>query len=323
MAEKPLVIALEEHYLDDEVKAKFSPADARAGSPPETAKRLADLGTLRLKEMDEAGIDIQVVSHGAPSVQKMDAESAVALARKANDRLFEACRANKERLYAFAVCPTPDPKAAADELERTVTKYNAKGVMIHGLTNGVFHDDKRFWPIYERAAALDVPIYIHPAYPHPAVVEAYYKDYLGAYPNLASSGWGFGVETATQGIRFVLSGVFDKYPKLQIILGHMGEGLPFFVWRISQSLARPGNAGAAKTFRDVFSEHFYVTTSGFFSDPALQCCITELGIDRVMFSIDYPFVDNPPGTEWVNALQMNAADKEKILSGNAKRLLKI
>ena len=122
MAKKPLVIALEEHYLDNEVKAKFSPADARAGSPPETAKRLADLGALRLKEMDETGIDIQVVSHGAPSVQKMDAESAVTLARQANDRLFEACRANKDRLYAFAVCPTPDPKAAADELERTVTK---------------------------------------------------------------------------------------------------------------------------------------------------------------------------------------------------------
>src|SRR6185312_6433420 len=325
MAKKPLVIALEEHFLDAEVKAKFSPADARAGSPPEIAKRLADLGELRLKEMDEVGIDIQVLSHGAPSVQKMDAESAVALARKANDRLFEACRANKDRLYAFAVCPTPDPKAAADELERTVTKYGFKGTMIHGLTNGVFHDDKRFWPIYERAQALDVPIYIHPAYPHPAVVEAYYKDYLGEYPNLATAGWGFGVEAATQGIRFVLSGVFDKFPKLQIILGHMGEGLPFYLWRISNALSRHGNAGqgAAKSFRDIFCEHFYVTTSGFFSDAALQCCITELGIDRVMFSIDYPFVPNPPGTSWINPLQMNAADKDKILSGNAKRLLKI
>ena len=154
-----------------------------------------------------------------------------------------------------------------------------------------------------------MPIYIHPAYPHPAVVEAYYKDYLGEYPNLASSGWGFGVETATQGIRFVLSGVFDKFPKLQIVLGHLGEGLPFYLWRISQSLARPGNAGAMKSFRDVFVEHFYITTSGFFSDPALQCCITELGIDRVMFSIDYPFVENPPGTDWINALSLNASDK--------------
>jgi predicted TIM-barrel fold metal-dependent hydrolase len=323
MAKKPLVIALEEHYLDAEVKALFAPADARAGAPPETAKRLGDLGALRIKEMDDAGIDVQVLSHGAPSVQKMDAESAVRLARQANDRLYEACRTHKGRFEAFSVCPTPDPKAAADELERTVTKYGFKGAMIHGLTNGVFHDDKRFWPLYERAEALDVPIYIHPAYPHPAVVEAYYKDYIGAYPNLASSGWGFGVETATQGIRFVLSGMFDKFPKLQIILGHLGEGLPFYLWRINQSLARPGNTGSMQSFRDVFCEHFHITTSGFFSDPALQCCITELGIDRIMFSIDYPFVENPPGTEWINALSLNATDKAKILSGNAQRLLKI
>ncbi|HEY3919643.1 MAG TPA: amidohydrolase family protein [Stellaceae bacterium] len=323
MATKPLVIALEEHYLDAEVKAKFAPNDAAPGRGAGMVERLGDLGSLRLKEMDEAGIDVQVVSHGAPSVQKMDAESAITLARRANDRVAEACRASNNRLYAFAVCPTPDPGAAADELERTVTKHGFKGTMIHGLTNGAFHDDKRFWPIYERAEALGVPIYIHPAYPHPAVVEAYYKDYLGAYPNLATAGWGFGVETATQGIRFVLSGVFDKYPKLQIILGHLGEGLPFYLWRINQALARPNNKGEIKSFRDVFVEHFYITTSGFFSDPALQCCITELGIDRVMFSVDYPFVANPPGVSWVNALQLNAADKEKILNGNAKRLLNL
>jgi len=320
---KPLVIALEEHYLDAQVKAKFAPADAASGRPPHIAERLADLGALRLREMDEAGVDIQVISHGAPSLQKMDAESAVALARGVNDRLAEACRGNPKRLAAFAAIPTPDPKAAADELERTVTKLGFKGTMIHGLTNGVFHDDKRFWPIYERAEALDVPIYLHPAYPHPAVVEAYYKDYLGDYPVIASAGWGFTVETATQGLRMVLSGVFDKYPKLQIILGHLGEGLPFYLWRITHTLQRRENRADAKTFRDVFCAHFYVTTSGFFSDPALQCCITELGIDRVMFSIDYPFVPNPPGTEWIEALSLNATDKEKILSGNAKRLLKM
>ena len=172
-------------------------------------------------------------------------------------------------------------------------------------------------------APLDVPIYVHPAYPHPAVLDAYYKDYIGQYPTLASAGWGFTVETATQGIRFVLSGLFDKYPKLQIILGHLGEGLPFYLWRINQALARPGNTGDVKSFREVFCEHFYITTSGFFSDPALQCCITELGIDRIMFSVDYPFVENPPGTEWINALTLNAADKAKILSGNARRLLKL
>ena len=134
------------------------------------------------------------------------------------------------------------------------------------------------------------------------------------------AGWGFNVETATQGIRFVLSGVFDAYPGLKVILGHMGEGIPFYLWRISHGLRQ---SMSETTFRDIFCEHFYVTTSGFFSDAALQCCITELGIDRVMFSIDYPFVPNPPGTSWINPLQMNAADKEKILSGNAKRLLKI
>jgi predicted TIM-barrel fold metal-dependent hydrolase len=323
MAQKPLVIALEEHFLDAEVKAKFAPADAAAGRPPRLAERLGDLGALRIREMDEAGIDVQVLSHGAPSVQKMDPDSAVTLARRANDRLNEACRANPDRFAAFTVCPTPDPKAAADELERTVTKYGFKGAMIHGLTNGMFHDDKRFWPIYERAQALDVPIYIHPAYPHPAVVEAYYKDYVAAYPTIASAGWGFTVETATQGIRMILSGVFDAYPKLQIILGHLGEGLPFYVWRIDHAISRPGNKTNSKSFRDYFCEHFYVTTSGFFSDPALQCSITELGIDRVMFSVDYPFVENKPGTDWINALSLNAVDKEKILSGNAKRLLKM
>jgi predicted TIM-barrel fold metal-dependent hydrolase len=323
MADKPLVIALEEHFLDPEVKAKFAPADAAAGRPPALAERLGDLGALRIKEMDEAGIDLQVLSHGAPSVQKMDAESAVALSKRANDRLYEACRTHPTRFAAFSVCPTPDPKAAADELERTVTKYGFKGAMIHGLTNGTFHDDKRFWPLYERAQALDVPIYIHPAYPHPAIVDLYYKDYIADYPQIASAGWGFTVETATQGIRFVLSKVFDAYPKLQIILGHLGEGLPFFLWRINSVLQRPGNKGEMKSFRDIFCEHFHITTSGFFSDPALQCCITELGIDRVMFSVDYPFVANKPGTEWINALTLNAADKAKILSGNAQRLLRL
>jgi 2,3-dihydroxybenzoate decarboxylase len=251
----------------------------------------------------------------------------VAISRRANDRLNEACRANPKRFSAFCVCPTPDPKGAADELERTVTKYGFKGAMIHGLTNGVFHDDKRFWPIFERAQALGVPIYLHPGYPHKAVVEAYYKEYIGDYPIFATAGWGFGVETATQGIRLVLSGVFEAYPKLQIILGHLGEGLPFFLWRINQALSRDMAGGGplkkSVAFRDTFCEHFYITTSGFFSDPALQCCITELGIDRVMFSIDYPFVTNKPGTEWINALSLNAADKEKILNGNARRLLKL
>ena len=191
---------------------------------------------------------------------------------------------------------------------------------MNGLTNGVFLDDKRFWPIFERAQVLDVPLYMHPAIPHPAVIEAYYNDNVEKHPGILRAGRGFTVETATQGIRLVLSGVFDDYPRLKIIIGHLGEGLPFYLWRISHGLR--GSAGG-KSFRDVFCEHFYVTTSGFFSDPALLCCVMEMGIDRILFSVDYPFVDNPPATKWTETLPICAEDKEKLLSGNAKRLLKL
>jgi predicted TIM-barrel fold metal-dependent hydrolase len=315
---KPFIIALEEHYYDRELAATFDGPEGRA---PETRRRLDDLGVLRLKEMDEAGIDVQVISHGAPSTQRLDAETAVRLARNANDRLAQAIAVHPDRFAGFAALPTPDPKAAADELERTVTQLGFKGAMVHGLTNGVFFDDKRFWPIFERAQALDVPLYVHPAVPHRAVVEAYYKDYLSDFPTLQTAAWGFTVEAATQGIRLVLSGVFDAYPDVKIILGHMGEGLPFLLWRIDHALSRPGNRSVA--FREQFSQHFYITTSGNFSTPALLCSMMELGVDRILFSVDWPFVPNIPGTKWINDLQLSAEDKTKILSGNARRLLKM
>src|SRR5438128_11664828 len=252
---KPLVIALEEHYYDPEVAKTFDGPEGRA---PEIRRRLDDLGELRLKEMDEAGIDIQVLSHGAPSTQRLEASTAVRLARDANDRLAKVIAARPDRFAGFAALPTPDPKAAAAELERTISELGFKGAMVHGLTNGVFFDDKRFWPIFERAQALDVPLYVHPATPHPAVVAAYYQDYLTDFPGLLTAGWGFTVETATQGIRLVLSGVFDAYPEVKIILGHLGESLPFSLWRITHALQRPGNRAASFSFRDYFSKHFWI-----------------------------------------------------------------
>ena len=315
---KPLVIALEEHYYDPEVAKTFDGPEGRA---PEIRRRLDDLGELRLKEMDEAGIDVQVLSHGAPSTQRLDAPTAVRLARDANDRLAKVIAARPDRFAGFAALPTPDPKAAAAELERTISELGFKGAMVHGLTNGVFFDDKRFWPIFERAQALDVPLYVHPAAPHSAVVDAYYKDYVKDFPAILNAAWGFTVETATQGIRLVLSGVFDAYPDLKIILGHMGEGLPFLLWRIDHALSRPGNRRIS--FREQFSRHFYITTSGNFSTPALLCSMMELGVDRILFSVDWPFVQNVPGTKWMSELQLSAEDKTKILSGNAKRLLRM
>lgn len=313
------IIAIEEHYFDPELAAHFEGRnDIKL---PRIRERLDDLGGLRIKEMDEAGIDIQVLSHGAPSTQRMDAETAVKLARSVNDKLYDTIQSKPDRFAGFAALPTPDPKAAADELERCVTKLGFKGAMVHGLTNGIFFDDKQFWPVYERAEALDVPLYIHPATPHEAVIEAYYKDYVKEFPSILTAGWGFTVETATQGIRIVLSGVLDAYPGVQIILGHLGESLPFSLWRIDQAMSREGNR--ASSFRDAFCEHFHITTSGNFSNPALLCSVMELGVDRILFSVDWPFVANGPGVEWMEDVPLSAEDRTKILSGNAKKLLKM
>lgn len=317
MKQEPQVIAIEEHYFDPEIVAHFGEAEQR----PHLRARLEDLGAGRLKDMDEGGIDIQVLSHGAPATHLLDAQTAVPLAKRANDRLAATVRSNPARFAAFATLPAADPQAAADELERCVTRLDMKGAMIHGLTRGLFIDDKRFWPIFERAQALDVPIYVHPAIPHPAVVEAYYRDYLKDFPALLTAGWGFTVETATQGIRLVLSGVFETYPRLKIILGHLGESLPFSLWRIDAALSRKGNRSLA--FRDTFCEHFWITTSGNFSDPAMLCSIQEMGVDRILFAIDWPYVENRPGTEWMERISLSAEDKAKILSGNAKKLLRM
>jgi predicted TIM-barrel fold metal-dependent hydrolase len=313
------VIAIEEHYWDTELSKHYTGVEAgRAG---ETEQRLYDLGALRLKEMDEAGIDLQVISHGAPSTQKLGLDVAVKLTTQVNDRLAKVCAAKPERFAGFAALPTADPQAAADELERAVGTLGFKGAMIHGLANGEFIDGKKFWPIFARAEKLDVPIYLHPALPNAKVTEIYYQDYAKDFPLVVRPAWGYTVETATQAIRLVLSGLFEKHPKLKIILGHLGETLPFLVWRIDASLKRPGQK--PMSFRDIFCNNFYVTTSGFFSDPALLCCVMEMGVDHILFAVDWPFVMNQPATEWIKDVPLADADKVKILSGNARRLLKM
>ena len=312
------VIALEEHFLSAEAAALFTGHDV---SRPNITQRLLDLGDGRLAAMDDAGIDMQVLSLSAPATQKMAAATAIRIAKAANDGLHATILAHPDRFAGFAALPTPDPQAAAAELERCVTQLGFKGAMIHGLTNGVFIDDKRFWPIFQAAEALDVPIYLHPSTPHGAVVDAYYADYLADFPSIIRAGWGFTVETATAAIRLILSGVFDVHPKLKIILGHLGEGLPFLLWRIDHALSRAGNR--ALSFRTVFCNHFHLTTSGNFSDPALICSIMEIGIDHILFSVDWPFVENKPAVEWMSHVPLCAEDRTKILSGNARRLLRL
>ena len=310
------VIALEEHYSDPVVTSRAS-----MGPMGHLTERLEDLGEGRLAGMDAAGIDFQVLSHVPSRIQQIDAEEANDLARAANDRLHAVVDRNPERFAAFAALPTPDPAAAARELDRTVTQLGFKGAMIHGRSQERFHDDRRFWPIFERAQALDVPIYLHPGPPHPAMIAAYYGDYLADYPFLNSAAWGYTIDTANQVLRMILSGLFEEFPNLKIILGHMGEGLPFLVDRIDEALKRPGNKRV--NFKDTFCQNFYLTTSGHFSTPALLCTILEIGIDHILFSIDYPFVENEPGMSWMETVPLSPEDRAKMFNGNARRLLKL
>ncbi len=326
MRESPKVpvIALEEHYQDPVLAAAQEGAHrgpTRTAYPGPLASKLADLGELRLREMDEAGIDVQVLGHVPSLVQQTNLESAVELAIGANDRLAETVSQHPDRFAAFAALPTPDPEAAADELERCVAKLGFKGAMIHGRSQGLFHDDERFWPIFERAEALGVPIYLHPGPPHPGVVEAYYEDYITDFPALSRAAWGFTIDTANQAMRMVLSGVFDRFPNLTFVVGHLGEGLPFLLDRMDEALKREGNKPIE--FKKTFCSHFYVTTAGFFSTPALLCTILQMGIDRVLFSVDWPFVDNLPGTAWMETVPLSDEDKRKMYNGNARRLLKM
>jgi predicted TIM-barrel fold metal-dependent hydrolase len=313
------VIAIEEHYNDGEL------AGSGTGYAPDVLSRLRDLGEGRLRAMDDAGIDMQVLSLGAPfgaaNPQELPAEAAIALTRRANNCLAAACAAHPTRFAGFAALATQVPDAAARELERCVKGFGFKGALVHPRTDGLFLDHKRFWPIFETAEKLDVPLYLHPAMPHPAVTEIYYGDYAQDFPVLPGAAWGFTVETATQAIRLILAGVFGAYPRLNIILGHLGEALPFLLWRANMALSRPGQGNIK--FRECLSRNFHVTTSGNFSTPALLCTMLELGIDRIMFSVDYPFVANQDGMDWVKTLQLSSNDMDKLLGGNAKRLLKL
>ena len=267
--------------------------------------------------MDEAGIDLQVISENNPATQNLDAETAVKLARASNDVLYEAVRRHPDRFAGFATLPTPDPKAAADELERAVSRLGFRGAMIMGLTRGRFMDDRRFRPIFERAVDLDVPLYIHPTPPRPAVQEAYFKE----YPVLAVAPLGFTLETLTHTFRLIVSGLFDEFPKLKIIVGHLGETAPFLLWRTDNILSE--RAPMPRTFAEYYREHFWLTTSGAFSNSALTCSIAEMGVDRILFSIDWPFMSNRAGRTWMDAAPVSNHNRSLILGENAKKLLKL
>jgi 2,3-dihydroxybenzoate decarboxylase len=308
------IIAVEEHFWTPELIALRRTVDQ---VNPKSVERLGDLGDLRLREMDAAGIDMQVLSEAEPGAQNLAPDLAVSLARASNDLLAKAVKRHPDRFAGFATLPTPDPAAAAKELERAVRELGFCGAMIHGSTRGHFLDERQFWPILESAQALDVPIYLHPCTPQPSVFETYYKD----YPVLGRAALGFGVEMAVQAARLVVSGVFDEFPKLQIILGHLGEALPFLLWRANDTLSRRGKL--RRSFREYFVDHFHVTTSGNFSQPALQCAIAELGIARILFAVDWPFQPNGEAVAFIQDAALAENDREAVFGDNARKLLRI
>ena len=312
---KQKVIAVEEHYQIAQIRETFSGIDTYL--LPKWEERLYDLGILRIREMDEAGIDVQIISHIVPGAQKLGEKRSVEMAKLANDTLQQTILRFPDRLAGYTELSLPNPGAAADELERTVVQHGFKGGMINGLTNDRFIDEPHFWPVLERANELRVPLYIHPSTPHPAVIEAYYKD----YPSLSRAGWGFGLEAATHATRLIMSGVLDRLPNLKVILGHLGESLPFWLWRADRALTRDGNL--KEPFRKTFLDHFYISTSGNFSVPALTCSMMEVGADRILFAVDWPMQTNVEAMTFIKEAPLSDDDREKIMSRNAARIFNI
>ena len=322
------IIALEEHIATPMANEAVPPHLRRAAVLVERSRylghdmptELLDLENSRLKFMDDAGIDMQVLSLVAPGPQAYDAKTGVAVSIDANDRMYETCKRYPGRFAAFAALPTADPAASVKELERCVTKLGFKGTMINGHHEGEFLDAKKFWPIFEAAEALGVPIYLHPRNPAPAAMKAYFE----GYEDLAFAAWGYSMDTATHFLRIVFSGAFDAYPRLKFILGHMGEGLPFWIHRLNDHAQFSAKKrGLKKSPKEYLLENLLITCSGNFAIPSFLCALTAFGIDNIMFSVDWPFESNKVGMDFFNHVPLSPADKEKFAHGNAARVLRL
>ena len=322
------VVALEEHFAVPASIRKIDPeAIVRRGFPvgrwrgPD--QQLADLGTGRLAEMDQAGITVQVLSASGPGADLVDGAEGVSWAREMNDVLARAVSEHPDRLAGFAHLPMRSPQAAADELERAVCELGFRGALINGMTQDLFLDDARFDPMLSRAERLGVPIYLHPNLPPEAVRKAYYDNLPGITGFLLSApAWGWHAEVAIHVLRLVLSGTLDRHPGLQLIIGHMGEGLPAMLARCDQFF-EGATAHLARSVGRTVLDQVSVTTSGLFTLPPFEVALAVFGIDRILFSVDYPYSSNLQGQDFLAGLALAPADLEKLAHGNADRLLKL
>ena len=320
-------VALEEHMAIAETlqdSAGFVPEDHWA----ELSARLMDIHDRRLREMDRHGIEMMILSLNAPAVQAVpDPARAVALARRANDELAVQVARRRDRFRAFAALPMQDPEAAAAELRRCVRDCGFVGGLVNGFSqvgaadNATYYDLPRYRPFWAEVAMLGVPFYLHPRNPLPRDA----RIYEGAEWLLGPT-WAFAQETAVHALRLMGSGLFDEHPGLQIVLGHLGEGLPYGIWRVDNRNAwvkAPPKHRAKRKIGSYFQANFHITTSGNFRTQALMDAMLEIGADRILFSVDWPFENVDHATEWFDVATISEADRRKIGRDNAWRLFRL
>ncbi len=311
-------IALEEHYATAGfLRGPGSWLASRAG----VIEPIADLGDGRIAAMDDGGVDLAVLSLAAPGVEQLDGPKAVELARECNDELAAAISRYPDRLAGFATVPISAPDAAADELERAVRTLGFPGAVINGHSQGRYLDDPFFEPILDRAAALNVPIYLHPTIPPAAVIES---SYAGFSPEvtfaLATVGWGWHINTATHVLRLILGGVFDRYPELQIVIGHMGEGTSFMLPRFDATL-KPELTGLKHPVSTYLRQNLHYTFANFNDEAMYANLVSQVGIERVAFSADYPFGSMKAARAFLDKLPLTDDERARISHRNAEKLL--
>src|SRR3954470_19892720 len=309
-------VAIEEHFVTPELEDFV----LNPGWPTEAFRRTLDAledvdGHLAI--MDRYGIAVSVLSLASDGIQGIDdAATAVRRAREANDALASWIALHPDRFAGFAAVAMQDPAAAASQAERAVRELGFKGVLVNGYSNGCpYYDDECYWGFWEALEALGVPFYLHPRNP----LESQREIYRGR-PELLGPTWAFGVETATHALRLIVSGLFDRFPKLSVILGHLGEGLPFQTYRLEQRLKRRTDVAFERLPTQVLGENFYITISGNYHTPSLVGAVSEMGADRLMFAVDHPFEDVADGAEWFDTVAIDEADRAKIGGPNAQAL---
>jgi predicted TIM-barrel fold metal-dependent hydrolase len=321
-------IGTEEHFVTDKVAAAWGRLegsardDARAGVPPgDLGERLYEVGERRIAAMDEAGLDVQVISLTSPGLHCLPASETTGLQVETNDQIAELVKAYPDRFQGFATLATPAPAAAAAELERAVTKLGLNGALLFGRTGERNLDHPDNWPIFEAAAALHAPLYIHPQIPQPRVRDGMYSGFDEAIDQaFATYGIGWHYETGVQFLRLALAGVFDRFPDLQVLLGHWGEVVLFYLERADGLAAQ---AKLPQSFTEYMRRNAYITAGGVYSQRYLQWALEVVGVKRLMFATDYPYRPGPDGgvEHFLQSAGLDRADQERIAAGNWDELV--